>query len=476
MKNSSIIIISDRYVIVSVMISMLCILLLPLFPALVAVPIIILTIIIFSENIFPFLFLTLLLIVTSDINENLRLIVNFSGILFLMFIFFKQYGFEFKLYPVLPASVLLFIFLVLFSMSVSTLNSGYFKIGMIETLRQAVFFMFIYLFYTFIKNNEDASRYMKYLIAAGVFISVTIIYVFITSDVSLVLLQTQGILHEGGYFKNVAAAGGIFAVTIPLTIVYAFNSTSKEKKFILWLLFTLQLSGLILTNSRAAVLSVMVSFLYILFKLKKIKLKAVITSVVIMSIPFIIYYGEVTKWIGTYFRVSRIFENTRFYLWDISFSAIGENPIFGIGPGTFKYYMYKYLPVKLGGWDEAQLAFIYDYSGLGHQHNFLLFRASELGILGIVSAFLIAFLFFKYSYRVYYSFKDNTKVKNLIIAILGIGYGLFVRSFFEATGILSHGWITRDLPFWILFAIVIFMYQQIQLEKNKLHLTERNNE
>jgi O-antigen ligase len=439
---------------------MLCILLLPLLPALIALPIFILTIIIFGEKIFPFLFLTLLLIVTSDINEGLRLIVNLSGIIFLLVIFFRQYGFELKLYPTLPAPMLLFIFLVLFSMSVSTLNSGYFKIGVIETLRQTVFFLLIYLFYSFIKSNEDISRYMKYLIAAGIFISVTIVYVFITSDVSLVLLQTQGILHEGGYFKNVAAAGGIFAATIPLTLAFVFNSESKEKKFILWLLFALQLSGLLLTNSRAAVLSVIVSLVYIFFKLKKIRIKAVITSLIILIIPFIIYYSEVTKWIGTYFRVSRIFENTRFYLWDISFSAIGESPSFGIGPGTFKYYMYKYLPVKLGGWDETQLAFIYEYSGLGHQHNFLLFRASELGVLGIISAFFIAFLFFKYSYRVYSSIKDNNKVKNLIIAILGIGYGLFVRSFFEATGILSHGWVTRDISFWILFACIIYLYQK----------------
>ena len=46
----------------------------------------------------------------------------------------------------------------------------------------------------------------------------------------------------------------------------------------------------------------------------------------------------------------------------------------------------------------------------------------------------------------------------LVVGIFSLGIGMLIRSFFESTGLLSHGWITRDLPFWICFAVIIHFY------------------
>lgn len=48
----------------------------------------------------------------------------------------------------------------------------------------------------------------------------------------------------------------------------------------------------------------------------------------------------------------------------------------------------------------------------------------------------------------------------LTVAITGIGIGLFFRSFIEVTGYLIYGYITRDLPFWLLFGALVFIYQK----------------
>ena len=48
------------------------------------------------------------------------------------------------------------------------------------------------------------------------------------------------------------------------------------------------------------------------------------------------------------------------------------------------------------------------------------------------------------------------------IAITGIGIGFLFRAFFEVTGLLYYGYITTDLPFWLLFGILVHIYQEIK--------------
>jgi hypothetical protein len=44
------------------------------------------------------------------------------------------------------------------------------------------------------------------------------------------------------------------------------------------------------------------------------------------------------------------------------------------------------------------------------------------------------------------------------LGIIAAGIGLFFRGLFEAIGLIFYGYITADLPFWILFGILIFIY------------------
>ncbi|MGE5795358.1 MAG: hypothetical protein ACM34N_01170, partial [Ignavibacteria bacterium] len=47
----------------------------------------------------------------------------------------------------------------------------------------------------------------------------------------------------------------------------------------------------------------------------------------------------------------------------------------------------------------------------------------------------------------------------LAVGITAAGVGLFVRGMFEGIGILTYGWIKVDLPFWLIFALLIFLFQ-----------------
>ena len=45
--------------------------------------------------------------------------------------------------------------------------------------------------------------------------------------------------------------------------------------------------------------------------------------------------------------------------------------------------------------------------------------------------------------------------KSLLITCVAIVTGLVGRSFFEGNGILTNGWLSFDLYFWLIFAILL---------------------
>jgi len=46
----------------------------------------------------------------------------------------------------------------------------------------------------------------------------------------------------------------------------------------------------------------------------------------------------------------------------------------------------------------------------------------------------------------------------IILGIIAVGIGLFERGLFETIGLIFYGYIIVNLPFWILFSIIIFTY------------------
>jgi len=412
-----------------------------------------------TKNIILFFILDLL-VVSSDISETLRIVLNTSALIFFIYIFIKNYGLQINLYPKLPTVIKGYISFTILIMVLSSLFSDNIQTGLNETLRQIIFFVLWYILFSNLKEESDAYNYSYILIAAGSIVAIIILYSFINSDISIYLLQTQGIIHEGGNFKNVTAAGGIFAVTIPLSLVLLLLNYNDNKNltYFFYAILFIQILGLFLTNSRSGLLAVFISSSIILFILKKETFKKFVLSVTISLIFFYFILPSVSGLFAIYFRIDRVFENIRYYLWSMSGRIIADNPIWGTGPGQFKNYMYNYIPVMLGSWEESEITWIYKNAGLGESHNFFLFRTAELGFGGLISAILFPAIFIYLGYKVMNQNFHSRKSYYLVVGIFSLGIGMLIRSFFESTGLLSHGWITRDLPFWICFAVIIHFY------------------
>ncbi len=416
------------------------------------------------------LFIIAYLVVTSDISENLRVVVNIGGFIILSHKFINEYGFDFAIYKRVPKTVRHLIAYIMLSMVASSIFSEQIFISLIEVLRLTAFFFLMYIFYVFLRDSKDVIIYLNSLVKAGIILSLAIIIFFLSSNEKILTLEAQGLIHEGGYLKNVAAAGGIFAVTIPFNLAafYLERFNVNKIKIALACALILQTTALLLTNSRAAFLALFISTVFLLLKFNKALFKKIIYSIAGLFVLIVLSFPKIIGIISAFIRAGRILENTRYYLWDIAFGIIKDNPVFGCGPGMFKYNIYKYLPVMLGSWDESQINRVYREAGAGHAHNFLLYRTSEGGLLGLIVAVALIALFFYLSQKVLNRVKHDRDWLIILTTIIASGLGLVVRSLFESTGLLTNGWITRDLPFWILFIIVIFLYQNLVISKKSI--------
>ena len=58
--------------------------------------------------------------------------------------------------------------------------------------------------------------------------------------------------------------------------------------------------------------------------------------------------------------------------------------------------------------------------------------------------------------------EGTEKIYFIILGIIAVEIGLFIRGLFEAIGLIFYGYIKSDLPFWVLFSILIFTYLNLK--------------
>lgn len=403
---------------------------------------------------------------SSDIGDALRSIFNALSILILAgyaVISAKKNAWKIKELPIVL--LIFFIFDILLMLASST-ASEFFSVGIAETGRQSLFFFLLFLIYQIYNDFESFQKIIDYLIIISAFVAFTIAIGFFSTIDSFEKLVTEVLVKEGGLFSNVAAPGGLIGTSIVLLNYRMLTNTSAllNKAWLLKVFMVVMVVGLFLTNSRAAILTAVSGTIIIQLALnfkRFLKYSAitvlVLGSAVLISLSFFDIFN-------LYFRTDRILENTRYVLWELTWSMISDNLAFGTGPGGAKYMWTRYTNVLFGTWTGDQVAWVYNKGGSGHSHNFLLFRWSELGIFGMLSAVWMYIYFPAVIILNTMKYKWNKEVRDLNFAFLAVILGLFVRSGLEATGILTNGWVSRDLPFWLIILMAMHFRVQKQVE------------
>jgi len=206
----------------------------------------------------------------------------------------------------------------------------------------------------------------------------------------------------------------------------------------------------------------------ILFILNKKLLVRIIVSLV-LAILIMMLIEPVRNFLTLALRVESGLAQ-RDQLWEISLNLIEDNFLFGIGPGAYASKMFDYFPVMLNSYHGQRLIELYEMTtGTNSAHNFYLVMFTDLGILGLFVSLMLPYVFFKISKTVLTLLK---KSKNnsyyLVVGIAGTMTGLLVRALFDGINILSYGWISVDLPFWLMFSILIYFYNNIDIAEKHL--------
>lgn len=402
------------------------------------------------------------MVLSGDLGENLRTVINIADSVILFYLFIKKYGLSVSKFPAIPKLLIYLILFALISMTLSSVFSSDFKEAFYQTIRQSFFFFLWYLIYAQFTDNKKVYSIPLIIIIATSILGVTIFSSYISAGIFSLDTGTY-INRFGGIIFNLNAAGELFCVGFPLLIVlpYFYKIDTKRKKLFFGFLIAFIFFSLLLTGSRSSIGSVLISVLFILYKLDIRIFKRVLYGIGLVIVVFILV-PELNNLISLYFRVERLTANREIY-WGLAYNIFINNFLLGVGPGLFQQSAYKFLPFMLGSWNEFQVRSLFSIqAGLGYAHNFYLFLSSELGILGLILAILLFVIFFYYCYKtIKLARKTNYKYFALSIAITSIGLGLFARSFYESTGLLTYGWIARDLPFWLVFLTLISVYRKI---------------
>jgi len=405
-------------------------------------------------------------LVTSDLNEELRSIINIFNLGLLAFIFIYYEGINIETLETLPRGFKLFIVTVFISFLFSSIQSDFFTISIAAFIRQVLFFLICFIYYSFLKAKQDYYLVIYTIVLISVILGIGIMYQLFTKGIGVYYLESMDAIRFSGLYNNPNAVGLFLVIALPLLFSFFFNgkiSDSTAKKLVFSGLSLFMLFCLIITNSRASIIAVLISLAYMLYIFKR-KLLVKILSGILAVCLIVFLFPFVQEYFLFYIRADRVFSNTRTYFWSIAFDIITNNPVFGVGPGVFEEYIYKYLPVSLGSFFEHQM----DMARSGTAHNFFLFRTADLGLLGLITSIWLFVIFFRYAKTAAQYFKTRDPEYFIILTtIQSIGIGLLIRAFFESTGIMTHGWITRDLPFWLMFIIMLFMYQKTTKAESK---------
>lgn len=265
------------------------------------------------------------------------------------------------------------------------------------------------------------------------------------------------------FFNDHTAYGCVIALFIPFIVSFIFNSKfSKSLKFAAFLILVVLITGILLSYSRAAWLSLVGTLgIFLILKLK-INYKVVLSLIILMAGIFFVFSNEIimnleknkqdssekyAEHIRSISNISTDASNLeRINRWASALRLFKEKPIFGWGPGT---YQLVYAPFQ---YSKEKTVISTNAGDMGNAHSEYIGPLSESGVFGILSILFLVISVIYTGLRVYKRSADK-EVKLLSLAAL-----LGLCSYF-IHGIMNNFLDTdkASVPFWGFIAMIVVM-------------------
>ena len=409
-----------------------------------------------DEKLFVLLSIIVFISVVGGEVQKYRDIFTIFALIILTFYFLKRFGFEVYNFPKLPALVYWLSVILLGTIFISSAISGLQGESLNALLRSLIFFLICYFYYAFLTTEETKNNiyYLLFgLFFSSIILSASVYFDFARSGFALFIFDIL-ITRWAGTFGNPNSLALIISINIIFVIVvfYSNKISHKVKLLILPLLLLNYLIILFLTNSRAAILSLVIAILFLFYHLQR-RIILYLLSVILLFFVAYIFVPFIQELVDTYLRLETV--SQRDYLWKAGLDIMRDYPIFGVGPEQYPKYFYSYIPTS-----GSYFFNLYVILQKPHPHNYSLWLITENGILGWLSSFAIfGFYFFMASKLILWSKVNRDENYLFAVGLFSIGLLVFIRSFFEVEGVFSYGFISRDLPFWISYIILAYLYK-----------------
>ncbi len=273
-----------------------------------------------------------------------------------------------------------------------------FRISLVDVLFSTLFFLYFVSFLLFSTSNENAYRKISYapMLAIAPYVGARLLFsetrikkllkYSILIPAALMIPAFYELFHNPVFIQrarfsmymfedslskdNPILFGNMYAILMIIILVRQLEL--RKLRFWHFIPLGLCMYFVLLSGSRGVLASFVVSMVFYLFVISKIRLKTkffIISAILFLSIGgYMLLPENLTKFyrytISTEAREDSVSSiQMRFTKWDQALHDISEHPVLGLGAGNSD-------------------------NGLGHPHNIVLEATAELGIIGL-SIFLL---------------------------------------------------------------------------------------
>ncbi len=425
-----------------------------------AIPVVILLYLsfIFGERFIISVIIISLFILVGEVSRTLRAFVYVFDFSFLGYFFLKKFGLNFSIYPKVPRSVIYFLILYFFTMIISSVMSKYPFAGVGIITQQIAFFVIVYVLFALIRNVNDIKLYFNSIFIVGLILVTASLFMYYSGGASLLEFVSPGRPRISAILSNYEAFTNFFVVSFPLLICLTLlKENFSERRIDYFILFYFSL-GLILNMSRSAFVGILFSSAIIFYLLRRKKFYQLVFSFSFFVLIFLLYQ-PLNDLLSMFLRIESGM-SARDYIWKMSMDMINDHTLFGIGPGAYQYEVFNYFPYMLDNWWGKLFIYFNEVSGGANlSHNIFLTFFTDMGLIGILTAIALPFVYIRIGVRTIIKYKNGSAENYyLIIGLFAAGSSIIVRNLFNSIGLLYVGGIQTDLPFWMIFGSLIYFY------------------
>lgn len=426
----------------------------------VALLIILLMFFTLDKLLYVVVFFTPLAVSFKDYDERLSLSLPTEPILFaILILFLIKIIFE-RRYDknILKHPVTLVILFYIFWMFVTSITSEIPLVSFKQLISRLWFIVPFYFIMIFAFRKESAIKLFPWVYV----VPLSIIIIYATARLySYAFAEQPAHWVMEPFFNDHTSYGAVIAMFVPFFFgLFFFKEKNQANKFIVFIFLIILLIGLYFSYSRAAWISVLISFAVVIILKLKIKLRWILLSLAVVFVIFFYFKDSImlsleknkqdssanfVEHVESMSNISSDASNLeRINRWQSAFRMFNQRPFWGWGPGT---YQFVYAPFQKSK-DKTIISTNAGDKGTAHSEYFG--PLCESGVIGFLSVLAIIVMVSYTAIRLY------KRSESAMVRFYVLSFYLGLLTYF-VHGTLNNFLDTDKcaIPFWSFCAIIV---------------------